>query len=414
MISYFSLLLVVVNCYLCDAEEILDIVPGMFSKKVISNGLTLPATSTFKPIPSLTTTIHLVDKRYAVFFHYQITMGTGNHDFYSKLLINYANAGSLVHSGKQYYKTTTGFYMANLNPGYYTIEIHYKSPVAINMLAYWDWQTAILQVIWVEDSSVASDNIKCFPSLTTTNTYNWWGPIRDTEAVLYLPSDRVILSAYQFSVEMTAPGFMVTALGIDGFHQYTTSFLKGNNQFLDLHGAWAGYARKGVHYFSIQYRTLFSLSFTDCKENYKNNKNLYAMMLPPSCRVSTINPKTSLTFSNSNSWAPTDVTTSFTLSKQSHVIIMYQFSGYCGDSHIVMRLSINSVPQKHTVSLTGNTVFAGNYGLWQGSLNSGAHKITLDYRTPAKTTNTVSPNLDWQQVHGYGIWHNRVLTVVTC
>jgi len=55
IIDCFSLLFVAVNCYLCGAEEILDIVPGMFSKKVISNGLTLPATSTFKPIPSLTT-----------------------------------------------------------------------------------------------------------------------------------------------------------------------------------------------------------------------------------------------------------------------------------------------------------------------------------------------------------------------
>ena len=341
-------------------------------------------------------------------------MGTGNKDFYSKLLINYANAGSLVHSGNQGFKTATGFYMANLNPGYYTIEVHYKSPVAINMAASSDWQTAILQVIWAEDASVASDNIKCFPSLTTTNTYNSWGPIRDIEAVLYLPSDRVILSAYQLSVEMTTPSHMVTALDMDGFHQHTTTFLKGNNQFLDLHGAWAGNARDGVHYFTIQYRTPTSLSFTDCKENYKNNKNLYAMMLPPSCSVVTDNPKTSLTLSNSNSWAPSDVTTSFTLSKQSHVIIMYQFSGFSGNSHTVMRLSINSVPQKHTVSLTGDTVFAGNYGLWQGSLNSGTHKITLDYRTPAKTTNTVSPNLDWEQVHGYKIWLNRALTVVTC
>ena len=408
------LVLMVVNCYFCDAEEILDIVPGMFSKKMVSNGLNLPATNTFEPIPSLTTTIHLVDKCYGVFVHYQITMGNGLTDLYSKLVINYANAGSLVHSGKQYFKTATGFYMANLNPGYYTIEVHYKSPAAINMGASADWQTAILQVVWAEDASVSSDGIKCFPSPTTTNTYNSWGPIRDTEAVLYLPSDRTILSAYQLSVEMTTPSHMVTALGVDGFHQHTTSFLKGNNAFLDLHGAWAGSARDGVHYFSIQYRTPSSLSFTDCKENYKDNKNLYAMMLPPSCSVVTVNPKTSLTLSNSNSWAPTDVSHSFTLSKQSHVIVMYQYAGYSGNSHTVMRLSIDSVPQKHTVSLTGNTVFVGNFGLWQGSLNSGAHKITLDYRTPAKTTNTISPNFDWQRVHRYTIWLNRALTVITC
>ena len=90
---------------------------------------------------------------------------------------------------------------------------------------------------------------------------------------------------------------------------------------------------------------------------------------------------------------------------------MYQYSGLGGDSHIVMRLSIDSVPQKHTVSLIGNTAYAGNFGLWQGSLNSGAHKITLDYRTPAKTVNTVSSDLEWAH---WNKWHNRAMTVIIC
>ena len=47
----------------------------------------------------------------------------------------------------------------------------------------------------------------------------------------------------------------------------------------------------GPHYFGIQYRTPTGLSFTDCKEKYKDNKNLYAMMLPPSCKAYTIQPK---------------------------------------------------------------------------------------------------------------------------
>ena len=414
--SSLVLLLLFANCYYCccSTEEATNVVPGMFSKKVISDGLNLPVTNTFKCIPSLSTTVRIVDKFHAVFVHYQITMSTGKNDFYSKLLINYANAGSLVHSGNQTYKTATGFYMANLNPGYYTIEVHYKSPVAINMPASWDWQTAILQVVWAQDASVASDSIKCFPSPTTTNTNDNWGPIRGVEAVLYLPSDRAMLSAHQLSTEMASPGYVVTALGVDGFHQHSTSFLKGSNHFLDLHGAWAGNAHDGVHYFTIQYRTPFSLSFTDCKENYKNNKNLYAMMLPPSCSVVTVNPKTSLTLRNSNGWTLSDVSRSFTLSKQSYVIIMYQYAGYSGNSHTVMRLSIDSVPQKHTVSLTGDTAFAGNFGLWQGLLNHGAHKVTLEYRTPAKTSNTVSPNLDWDKVHGYVIWHTRSLTIITC
>ena len=42
------------------------------------------------------------------------------------------------------------------------------------------------------------------------------------------------------------------------------------------------------------------------------------------------------------------------------------------------------------ISLTGDTTYADNFGLWQGSLNIGAHKVTLGYRSPVKTDNTVS------------------------
>jgi len=38
---------------------------------------------------------------------------------------------------------------------------------------------------------------------------------------------------------------------VDGFHHSTATFLKGNNAFLDLHGAWARYIYTGPHYFSI-------------------------------------------------------------------------------------------------------------------------------------------------------------------
>ena len=76
-----------------------------------------------------------------------------------------------------------------------------------------------------------------------------------------------------------------------------------------------------------------------------------------------------------------------------------------------MRLSIDSLAQKHTASLTGNTAYAGNFGLWQGSLNSGVHKVTLDYRTPTSTTNTVSSDLEWAR---WNKWMNRVMTVIIC
>ena len=141
-------------------------------------------------------------------------------------MINYANAGSLVHSENQQFKTATGFYMANLNPGYYAFEVHYKSPVAINMPASWDWQTAVLQVMWFEDAYAVSDGIKCYPTPTTTNTYSNWGPIRDVEAILHLPNNRAVLSAYQFSTEMTSSSNVVTSLDVDGFHHKQQYFLK--------------------------------------------------------------------------------------------------------------------------------------------------------------------------------------------
>ena len=407
----FSFVLLVANCYYyTSALPVVNVAPGIFSKKTESNGLKLPATSTFQSITTLTNTIHIA-KPYTIFVHYQITLASANKDFYTKLLINYANAGSLVHSGNQNYKTATGFYMANLNPGYYTFEVHYKSPVAINMPANWDWQTATLQVMWFEDAYAVSDGIKCYPTPTTTNAYNSWGPIRDTEAVLHLPNTRAVLSAYQFSTEMASPSHVVTSLEVDGFHLNSAVLLKGNNAFLDLHGAWARNMYVGPHYFNLQYRTPAGLSFTDCKEKYINNKNLYAMMLPPSCNAYIIQPKTKLSLSNSNSWASTDVTYSFTLSKLSHVIVMYQYSGSGGGSHVVMRLSVDSVAQKHTASLTGDTPYAGNFGLWQGSLKNGAHKVTLDYRSPVKTDNTISSGSEWNDRNK---WMQRAMTVIIC
>ena len=405
------LMLLIANCYYyTSALQVLSVAPGIFSKKTESNGLILPATSTFKPITTLTNTIHIV-KPHSVFVHYQITLHSENKDFYSKLLINYANAGSLVHSGNQKYKTATGFYMANLNPGYYTFEVQYKSPVAINMPANVDWQTATLQVMWFEDAHAVSDGIKCYPTPTTTNTYNGWGPIKDTEAILYLPNNRAVLSAYQLSTEMASPSHLVTSLEVDGFHLDSAVLIKGNNAFLDLHGAWARNVYPGPHYFNLQYRTPASLSFTDCKEKYINNKNLYAMMLPPSCNAYTIQPKTRLPLGNSNRWASTDVTYSFTLSKLSHVIIMYQYSGVSGRSYVVMRLSIDSVVQKHTVSLTGNTAFAGNFGLWQGSLNGGNHSVTLDYRSRVNTHNTISSGPEWNDRRKF---MQRTMNVIIC
>ena len=116
--AFTVLVLLMVNYYYsCSSAQSVHVVSGIFSKKVERNGLALSTTSTFKPTTTLTSNIH-ISKPYSVFVHYQITLQSANKDFYSKLLINHANAGSLVHSGNQQYKTATGFYKANLNPGH--------------------------------------------------------------------------------------------------------------------------------------------------------------------------------------------------------------------------------------------------------------------------------------------------------
>jgi len=87
---------------------------------VVSNGLYLPATNTFSPITTLITTLHL-DQSYYIFLNYQFTVWSLNQDFYSKLIVNEANARSLVYTGLHAHKNPTGLWMTNLNTG--TMEI---------------------------------------------------------------------------------------------------------------------------------------------------------------------------------------------------------------------------------------------------------------------------------------------------
>ena len=379
--------LVVVFITASYAAEVVNVAPGIFSKKVVSNGLHLPASNTFSPINTLTTTVHL-DKPYSVFVHYQFTLYSKNQDFYSKLLVNDNNAGSLVHSGKRDdHKNPTGYWMTNLNAGHYSIEIHYKSPVAVNVAGNEDWQTAVLQVMWFEDARVVSDGIKCYPTSTATNNYNNWGPINDLQVILQLPNNRAILSAYQLSTEMSSPSHLVTALNVNGFYQQSTPCIQGESLFLALQGAHAGQYTKGIHYFNVLYRSPTTFSFTDCQYDYKDNKNLYAMMLPPSCKVVSVNPRNDITIAH-HGWTKTDLQYSLVLSKLSHVIIMYQHSGNGPQNNyfFVNRIKINSDIQKHTVFHSPRAAYYGNFGLWQGSLNSGAHAIVVEYRNSGTAT----------------------------
>ena len=108
--------------------------------------------------------------------------------------------------------------MANLNAGHDNIEIHYKSPGDIERYG------PVLHVMWFEDARVVSDGIKCYPTSTATNNYNNWGPINDLQDILQLPNNRAILSAFQFSTEMSSPSHLATALDVNGFYQQSTTY----------------------------------------------------------------------------------------------------------------------------------------------------------------------------------------------
>ena len=127
-------------------------------------------------------------------------------------------------------------------------------------------------------------------------------------------------------------------------------------------------------------------------------------MLPPSCKVVTVNPRTDITIAQ-RSWTKTDLHYSLVLTKLSHVIIMYQYNGW--NSHrnhyyFVNRIKINSSIQKHTVYHSGLTAYYGNSGLWQGSLDTGTHNILVEYRNNHKATSKSEA------------YETRALTIVYC
>ena len=94
-------------------------------------------------------------------------------------------------------------------------------------------------------------------------------------------------SAYKLSTEMSSPRYLITALNVNGFYQQSTPCIKGDTSFLALQGVYARLHSRGIHYINVLYRSPTTFSFTDCQYDYKDNKNLYAMMLPPSCKVAT-------------------------------------------------------------------------------------------------------------------------------
>ena len=87
------------------------------------------------------------------------------------------------------------------------------------------------------------------------------------------------------------------------------------------------------------------------------------MILPFTCKVETINPRTDFEVKNS-SWTETDVCYKLELEKTHHAIIIYHFTSESENYYVFTRLTRNSVPIKHTTSITGNAKYAGNSGLW--------------------------------------------------
>ena len=133
------------------------------------------------------------------------------------------------------------------------------------------------------------------------------------------------------------------------------------------------------------------------------------MMLPPSCKTVLVNPRTNITIPQVPStftWLNTDLQYSLVLSKLSHVIIMYQYSGQGqrNNYYITNHIKINSAIQKHTVYHSGysGSLYYGNFGLWQGSLNPGTHTILVEHRNNGKTTSKDTA------------WETRALHIIYC
>ena len=80
---------------------------------------------------SLTISLHFTST-FSVFVNHQITVGS-TAKFWTKLQITrnddgLTNAGSLRYD-TQNYKTATGYWMDDLEPGHYTFKVHYKGCV---------------------------------------------------------------------------------------------------------------------------------------------------------------------------------------------------------------------------------------------------------------------------------------------
>ena len=384
-----KLLLLLITIISSCSGDYTNVVTGIFSKTTSNDELRLPSTSSYLPVQALTTTI-LISKPASVFVNYQLAISTSNV-FWTKLQIDNFDVGSIAVSNTVPYKTMTGFWMGHLGPGEYTFRVLHAGS-AIYVPKGEQWQTAKLQITWFEldTTDVLTDNVKCYPNPITSNNYDNWGPVTDLGVIIQLPSNRVLLSAYQFSTYYRSSSVyrIYTSLDINGFQQPDTAFIATTQSryryYLDLHGISAGQYNDGIHFFSVLYRSTRIFTFMDCEQKHRDNKNLYVMMLPPTCEVVKANPRTQFEVKNTT-WTNTDVCYNLTLAKTCHVIAMYHFTSEGSEQQYVFnRLTRNSIPMEHTTSISGNTLYTGNTGVWVGALDKGGHNICLQYARSGK------------------------------
>ena len=397
----------------CYGQTIINVANGVYSTKAESDGLHLPGTSIFKPIDALTIQLHLTSS-YSVFVNYQITMDN-SAEFWTKLQVNHddsglTNAGSLVHYGNLAFKTATGYWMENLKPGYYTFEVHYKSSSSISIATGTDYQTAVLHVMWFSNAHAVSGGVKCYPGPYALNTYNILSPIKGLKVNLLQPysSRRVVIAGYLLSIYSASIRYFTSRMHKNNQQLTSTISSQGNNYYFSLNSLWMEYLNDAEYEFGVTYRDLYSSYFEDCRNNYQGNKNLYAMYLPSVCTVLTnLRPSSSLSLS-STSWKTTDLSSSFTIYQARHFIVRYQYSAYGRGTYTITRLVIDSIPVKHTAAITGNTIYAGNSGMWQGVLSSGSHTIAVQHRSNSIYTHYP------QDYHSSYYYATRAMDIIYC
>ena len=375
----------------------INVASGVYSTKVESDGIYLTATSTFIPIGALTLCLHFTTT-VTVFVNYHITVDSTTY-FVTKLQIardndGLTNAGSIVRYYNQNYKTVTGYYMENLEPGRYTFEVHYTSTSTISMQSSWDYQAAILQVMWFTGVHAVSDGVTCYPTHYSINRYGVHCPIKDLKVTLLMPYNGVMIAAYQLSIYSASNARFKARLHMNNEQLTSTTMRKGNNYYYSLNSLWMKYELDAEYEFGVTYRNYHSSYFEDCQANYQGNKNLYAMYLPSSCRrlLFSFRPTSFLSISTT-AWMTTDLSYTFTLYQDEHIFVRYQYTAYLY-SYIITRLAIDSVGMKHTASITGNDYYHGNSGMWQGVLSGSpggtTHTIAVEHRSGSTYTSYIN------------------------